>query len=246
MKRYLFALLIPLFCAALSYAQELMVSGGYNMPLHPFSGGDILDNSNGHATAGYHFKLDYIILKQSNLNFSVGAIYASNGVNMENYQKQYNSVYNKKSTLTLINDYQGYGLGVGILYYIGKPNSKLKGITKVGLGQMFINSIEFTTTDSAYYVKQLSNDASSTYWTLGAGIQYQVSPELSVLGFVEYMYSNVNFGSIRLQNVAGNTITLPNNNTNTQAVVNLSFNLGISYKFYSFDTPTKNKLKPAK
>jgi opacity protein-like surface antigen len=92
----------------------------------------------------------------------------------------------------------------------------------------------------------LSNDASSTYWTLGAGIQYQVSPELSVLGFIEYMYSNVNFGSIRLQNVAGNTITLPNNNTNTQAVVNLSFNLGISYKFYNLDTPIKNKLKPSK
>lgn len=245
MKRYLFALLIPIFYAAHSYSQELMISGGYNMPLHPFSGGDILDNSNGHATAGYNFKLDYIILKQSNLNFSVGATSFGNGANMENFEKQYNTVNAKKSTITLINAYQGYGLGVGILYYIGKPNSKFKGITKVGLGQMFINSIEFTTTDTNYYVKQLSNDASSTYWTFGAGIQYQVSPELSVLAFVEYMYSKVNFGSVRLQNVAGNTITLPNNNTNTQAVVNLSFNLGISYKFYSFDTPSKNKLKPS-
>lgn len=245
MKRKLYFMLILLNCFV-AKSQELMVSGGVSLPLNPYSGGDILDNSNGHAATGYNFKFDYIFLKQSKLNFSLGTFYFSNDVNISNLERQYNKAFGKQSVFTLATPYTGLGIGGSILYYIGKQNSKIKGISKISLGQMFVNSPEYTVVDSNFYQRALSNDASSTFWGLGLGIEYAVSPQLSLIGFAEYLYSRVDFGNPRSRNVAGQIITTPSNSTNAQAVINLNINVGLSYKFYSYEDKLTPKLKPKK
>ncbi len=225
----------------IAFTQEVMLSGGISMPLSPFSAQDILDNTNGHALNGYNIKLDYIILKQNTLNFSLGFVYFTNPFDVENIQKQNNTVYSQNSVFTSLKPYKGYGFGASVLYYFTPLESKIRGFSKFTLGQLFVNSPEYSKTDSLEYVKVLSNDATSIYWGIGAGVEYALSAEVSVIGYAEYFYSKVDFGNIRIANVAGQTRTIPTNKINEQTLGMLNFNLGLTYKFYKQTDKLKRK-----
>lgn len=227
----------------LAYTQEIMLSGGITMPLNPYSAQDILDNTSGHALNGYNVKLDYIILKQSTLNFSLGFVYFTNAFDVENIQKQNNTVYSQNSVFTSLKPYKGYGFGASIFYYFTPLESKIRGFSKFTLGQLFINSPEYSKTDSLEYVKVLSNDATSIYWCLGAGVEYALTAEILVIGYAEYFYSKVDFGNIRIANVSGQTRTIPSTKINEQTLGMLNFNIGLSYKFYKQTAKLKQNKK---
>lgn len=240
MKKILLLLcFIPFYASVM--AQEMMLSGGLTMPLSPYSARDILDNTSGHALNGYNFKLDYIILKQSSLNFSLGFVYFTNPFDVENIQKQNNTVYSQNSVFISLNPYKSYGFGASVLYYFTPLKSKVRGFLKLNLGQLFINSPEYSKTDSAEYVKVLSNHATSINWGLGAGVEYALSAEISLIGYAEYLYSKVDFGNIKIANAAGQTQTIPSNKINEQTLGMLNFNLGLSYKFYKQTDNLKRK-----
>ena len=240
MKKILLLLcFIPFYASVM--AQEMMLSGGLTTPLSPYSAQDILDNTSGHALNGYNFKLDYIILKQSSLNFSLGFVYFTNPFDVENIQKQNNTAFNQKSVYTSLKPYTGLGFGASILYYFTPLNNKVKGYSKITLGQLFVNSPEYSKTDSGEYVKILSNDANSIYLGIGAGIEYALSAEISLIGYAEYLYSKVDFGNIKIANAAGQTQTIPSNKINEQTLGMLNFNLGLSYKFYKQTDNLKRK-----
>jgi len=224
-----------------AFAQEIMLSGGFTMPLSPYSAQDILDNTNGHALNGYNVKLDYVILKQSSLNFSLGFTYFTNSFDVENIQKQNNTAFNQKSIYTSLKPYTGLGFGASILYYFTPIRGKVRGFSKITLGQLFVNSPEYSKTDSGEYVKILSNDANSIYWSLGAGIEYAITSEICLIGYAEYFYSKVDFGNVKIANAAGQTLTLPATKINEQTLGMLNFNLGISYKFYKQTDKLKQK-----
>jgi hypothetical protein len=57
MKRIFFFILIISSFLKLK-AQEIMVTGGLNMPLAPYSTKDILDSKNGRALNGFNFKIE--------------------------------------------------------------------------------------------------------------------------------------------------------------------------------------------
>ncbi|MFZ4799411.1 MAG: hypothetical protein ACOYMA_18060 [Bacteroidia bacterium] len=231
MKRLLLFVCIIQFTLQAN-AQEIMLTSGLAMPLNPFSGQDILDNTNGHALNGYNFKLDYVILKQTNLNFSLGFLYLNNGFDVKNIERQNNIIFSQKSVYTYLKPYTGLGFGASILFYFTPLKSKIKGFSKVSLGQLFANSPEYSKSDSLEYFKVLSNKSNSIYWSLGAGIEYSFSPQLSLIGFAEYFYSKVDFGNVRISNVSGQVATLISPKSNEQALESLNINIGLSYKIY--------------
>lgn len=231
MKKLLLFVCIIQF-TVLANSQEIMLTGGLAMPLNPYSGQDILDNKNGHALNGYNFKLDYVILKQSSLNFSLGFLYLNNGFDVENIERQNNIIFSQKSVYTYLKPYTGLGFGVSILFYFTPLKSKIKGFSKVSLGQLFVNSPEYSKSDSLEYFKVLSNKSNSIYWSLGGGIEYSISPQLSLIGFAEYFYSKVDFGNVRISNVSGQVATLNSPKSNEQALESLNINIGLSYKIY--------------
>jgi opacity protein-like surface antigen len=240
MKRLLLLIWLIGNCK-LAFTQEVLLSGGFTMPLSPYSSQDILDNTNGHALNGYNIKLDYIILKQNSLNFSLGLVYFKNTFDVKNIQKQNNTVYSQNSIYTSLKPYNGLGFGASILYYFTPIKSKLRGFSKLTLGQLFVNSPEYSKTDSLEYVKVLSNDANSIYWSLGAGIEYAITSEICLIGYADYFYSKVDFGNIKIANAAGQTRTLPATKINEQTLGMLNFNIGISYKFYKQTYKLKRK-----
>ncbi|MFA9214121.1 MAG: hypothetical protein ACEQSR_09800 [Candidatus Methylacidiphilales bacterium] len=225
----------------LVYTQEIMFSGGFTMPLSPYSAQDILDNTNGHALNGYNVKLDYVILKQSTLNFSLGLAYFTNPFDVENIQKQYNTLYTQNSVFTSLKPYKGYGFGGSILYYFTPLKSKIRGFSKLTLGQLFVSSPEYSITGNLTYERYLSKNANSIYWSLGAGIEYAITSEICLIGYAEYFYSKVDFGNVKIANAAGQTLTLPATKINEQTLGMLNFNLGISYKFYKQTDKLKQK-----
>lgn len=229
MKRILLFIFIISFNLKAN-SQELMISGGLAMPLNPYAGQDILDNTNGHALNGYNVKLDYIILKQSSLNFSLGILYLNNGLDVKNIEKQNNTIYSQKSVYTYLKPYTGLGFGASILFYFTPLNSKIKGFSKLSLGQLFVNSPEYSKSDSLEYFKVLSNKSNSIYWALGAGIEFGITPQISIIGYAEYLYSKVDFGNVRISNSSGQVATLLSKQSNEQALESLNFNLGFSYK----------------
>ena len=109
---------------------------------------------------------------------------------------------------------------------------KIKGFSKVSLGQLFVNSPEYSKSDSLAYFKVLSNKSNSIYWSLGGGIEYNISPQLSLIGFAEYFYSKVDFGNVRISNVSGQVGTIISSKSNEQALESLNINIGLSYKIY--------------
>lgn len=224
-----------------AFTQEVMLSGGFTMPLSPYSAQDILDNTNGHALNGYNIKLDYIILKQSTLNFSLGFVYFTNPFDIENIQKQYNTLYSQNSVFTSLKPYKGYGFGASILYYFTPLKSKIRGFSKVTLGQLFVNSPEYSITGNLTYERYLSNNATSIYWGIGAGVEYAITSEICIIGYTEYFYSKVDFGNLRIANVAGQTQTVTSNKINEQTLGMLNFNLGLTYKFYKQTDKLKRK-----
>lgn len=224
-----------------SKAQEIMVLGGLNMPLKPYSSADILDNTTGFGLNGFNAKLDYIIIKQSKLNFSVGLHYFTNPFDTKNVEEQNNTIFAQKSKYLSISPYTGIGLGLGILYYITPLNKKFKAFSKISLGQLYVNSPEYSKQDSGEYVRVLSNNATSIFWGFGGGIEYAITPQLALVGFVEYFYGKVDFGNIKLRNAAGQTTTYINPKINEQTLNMLNINIGISYKFYQYENKVKIK-----
>jgi opacity protein-like surface antigen len=223
-------------------AQEMMFSGGLTMPLIPYSAQDILDNTNGHALNGYNVKLEYVILKQSHLNFSLGFTYFTNPFDVENIQKQFNILDSlQTSVYTSLKPYKGYGFGASILYYFTPFKSKIRGFSKITLGQLFVSSPEYTSIGNLSYAKFLSNNANSIYWGLGAGIEYAITSEICMIAYAEYFYSKVDFGNIKIANAAGQTQIFPSNKINEQTLGMLNFNLGLSYKFYKQTDNLKRK-----
>lgn len=217
----------------LAYTQEIMLSGGITMPLNPYSAQDILDNTNGHALNGYNVKFEYVILKQSRLNFSLGFVYFTNPFDVENIQKQSNILDTlQTSVYTSLKPYKGYGFGASILYYFTPIKSKIRGFSKITLGQLFVSSPEYTSIGNSSYAKFLSNDANSIYWGLGAGIEYAFTSEICLIGYTEYFYSKVDFGNVKIANAAGQKLTLAATKINEQTLGMLNFNIGLSYKFY--------------
>jgi opacity protein-like surface antigen len=240
MKRLLLFVCIIQF-ARQANAQEIMLSGGLAMPLNPYSGQDILDNSNGHALNGYNFKLDYVILKQTNINFSLGLLYLNNGFDVKNIERQNNIIFSQKSVYTYLKPYTGLGFGASVLFYFTPLKNKTKVFSKISLGQLFVNSPEYSKSDSLEYFKVLSNKSNSIYWSLGAGIEYSITSQISMIGFVEYYYSKVDFGNIKISNVSGQVKALINTKSNEQALESLNFNIGLSYKFYKSIANFKRK-----
>jgi opacity protein-like surface antigen len=222
-------------------SQEIMPAGGLTMPLNPYSGKDVTDNTNGHALNGYNLKLDYIILKQSSLNFSLGFLYLNNGFDVKNIERQNNIIFSQKSVYTYLKPYTGLGFGASILFYFTPLNNKIKGFSKVSLGQLFVNSPEYSISDSLAYFKVLSNKSNSIYWNLGLGIEYSISPQLSLVGFTEYFYSKVNFGNVRISNASGKVASIISPKTNEQALESLNINIGLSYKIYESIEHLKTK-----
>jgi len=213
-------------------AQEIMLTGGLAMPLNPYSGQDILNSKNGHALNGYNFKLDYVILKQTNLNFGLGLLYLNNGFDVLNIERQYNSKYSRKAVFTSLQPFNGIGFGACILLYFTPLKSKIKGFSKLSLGQVFVNSPNYTVTDSMDYKNFISNQSNSTYIGIGAGIEYNITAQLSLIGFAEYFYSKVDFGNVRYKDNNGQIYISLSTESNEQALESLNFNIGLSYKFY--------------
>lgn len=229
-KSLLFVLLFPFYLQV--NAQEIMLTSGLAVPLGLYAAQDITDSKNGHALVGYNFKLDYIILKQTNLNFSLGFLYLNNGFDVKNIESQYNSINSKKTVFTSLKPFTGLGLGASIFYYFTPLNSKFKGFTKFSMGQLFVNSPEYTAIDSLEYIKYLSSKSNSIYLGLGAGIEYSLSPQLSLIGFAEYFYSKVDFGNPKVSNISGQVGTILSTQSNEQAFESMNFNIGLSYKIY--------------
>lgn len=211
------------------------------MPLNPYSGQDITDNANGHALLGYNFKTDYLILKQSSLNFGLGILYLNNGFDVKNIESQYNSINSKKSVFTSLKPFTSLGFGASVFYYFTPLNNKIKVFSKLSLGQLFVNSPEYTTIDSLEYIKYLSAKSNSIYLGLGVGIEYCISPHFSLIGFSEYFYSKVNFGNVKASNINGQVATIIYTKSNEQALESLNFNIGLSYKLYQSITSFKRK-----
>ncbi len=232
MKRIFFFILI--ICSFFKIkAQEIIVTGGFNMPLAPYETKDILDRKNGRALNGFNFKIDYVFLKQTKLNFSLNALYFSNQYDIESIENQYNTVYAKKSKFISIKPYTGVGFGGSILYYFTPLKNKIKGFSKITLGQLFVNSPEYSQTDSLEYIKFLSLNSSNIFWNLGAGIDIGVNSNLSIIAYAEYFLSKVDFGSVKASNAAGQIATFPSTKINEQEFGMLNFNIGLSYKFYN-------------
>jgi hypothetical protein len=226
----LFACIIQFTLQANS--QEIMLTGGLAMPLNPYSGKDITDNKNGHALNGYNLKIDYVILKQTNLNFSLGFHYLVNDIDVKNIELQNNIILSQNWFYTPLKPYTGFGFGASVLFYFTPLKNKIKGFSKVSLGQVFVNSPEYTAINKFEYVKFLSNKSNSIYWSLGAGIEYSILPQLSLIGFAEYFYSKVNFGNVRISNVNGQVASIISTKSNEQALESLNINIGLSYKIY--------------
>lgn len=231
------------FIYFLAKSQEIMVTSGLNIPLAPYATKDILDSKNGLALNGFNIKADYIFLKQSQLNFSLNALYFSNHFDIDNLQKQYNVVYSQKSNFLEIKPYNGFGFGGSILYYFSPLKNKVKIFSKITLGQIFVNSPEYSKTDSLEYIKFLSLNSTSVFWNLGTGIDIGINSRLSIIAYAEYFFSKTDFGSTKVSNAAGQVATLPSTKINEQEFGMLNFNVGLSYKFYDFTEKIK-KLKP--
>lgn len=231
MKRLLLFVCIILITLQAN-AQEIMLTGGLAMPLNSYAGQDITNNKDGHALNGYNFKLDYVILKQTNLNFGLGLLYLNNGFDVQNIERQYNSRYSRKAVYTSLQPFNGIGLGASILLYFTPIKSKIKGFSKLSLGQVFVNSPNYTYTDSLDYKNFLSNQSNSTYIGIGAGIEYSITAQLSFIGFAEYFYSKVDFGNVRYKDNNGQIYISLSTESNEQALESLNFNIGLSYKFY--------------
>jgi opacity protein-like surface antigen len=223
--------------------QEINISGGLAMPLNPYSGKDITDNANGHALLGYNFKFDYIILKQSSINFSLGLLYLNNGFDVKNIENQYNSINSKKPVFTSLKPFTGLGFGSSIFFYFTPIKHKFKGYSKFSLGQLFVNSPEYTNIDSLVYIKYLSANSNSIYLGLCVGVEYNLTPQISIIGFTEYFYSKVNFGNVKASNISGQVATILYTKANEQALESLNFNIGLSFKLYHSITNFKKKIK---
>jgi opacity protein-like surface antigen len=244
MKRIFFFILIISSFLKLK-AQEIMVTGGLNMPLAPYSTKDILDSKNGRALNGFNFKIDYVFLKQTKLNFSLNALYFSNQYDIESIKDQYNTVFASKSKFLSIKPYTGIGFGGSVLYYFTPLKNKIKGFSKITLGQLFVNSPEYSKTDSLEYIKFLSLNSSNIFWNLGAGVDIGINSNLSIIAYAEYFFSKVDFGSTKASNAAGQIATLPSSKINEQEFGMLNFNIGLSYKFYSDNfKPVKKVITP--
>lgn len=213
-------------------SQEVMLTGGLAMPLNSYAGKNITDNKNGHALNGYNLKLDYVILKQSNLNFGLGLIYLNNGFDVLNIERQYNSKYSRKSVFTSLQPFNGIGFGASILLYFTPLKSKVKGFSKLSLGQVFVNSPDYSVIDSMDYKNYLSNQSNSTYIGVGAGIEYSITSQLSLIGFAEYFYSKVDFGNVRYKDNYGQVYLSLSKESNEQVLESLNINIGLSYKIY--------------
>jgi opacity protein-like surface antigen len=218
-----------------------MALGGLNSPLKPYSSADLLDNTTGFALNGFNLKLDYIIIKQSKLNFSLGLHYFENTFDVKNVEEQNNKIYNLKTKYISIKPYSGIGLGLGVMYYLTPLNKKFKAFSKITLGQLYVNSPEYSIQDTNQYARVLSNNASSIFWSLGGGMEYALTPQLSVVGFVEYFYAKVDFGNLKLRNAFGQTVTYVSQKINEQTLSMLNINIGLSYKFYQYQNNFKIK-----